>query len=128
MTAKGRGFFIVMVVMVLMTLCSADMKAKWTPANEEGGAGPLPQSMKKRQQLLRLEQVIADSPDPAATLEQVAASMGMKPRELRNMLERNAADMAVGTRKRGGKRRFAPRKLAVLLGAAIAAASLNHFL
>jgi hypothetical protein len=74
------------------------MKAKWTPANGDG-AGPLPQSMKKRQQLLHLEKAIADSPDPAATLKKVAASMGMKPRELGDMLVRNAADMDVVTAK-----------------------------
>lgn len=129
MVLRGRGLLLIVMVMLLSTqLCSAEMKATWTPANEDG-AGPLPQSMKKRQQLLHLEKVIADSPDPAATLKKVAASMGMKPRELGDMLDRNAADMGGGAVKpRGRKRRFFRRKLVVLLVGAIAAASVNHFL
>lgn len=126
---RGRCLFL-MVIMLLLSpqLCAAELKAKWTPANEDG-AGPLPQSMKKRQQLLHLEKVIADSPDPAATLKRVAESMGMKPRELGDMLERNAADMGTAIKKpRGKKRRFIRRKLVVLLATAIAAASVNHFL
>jgi hypothetical protein len=128
MVLRGRGLILIVMMLLSMQPCSAELKAKWTPANEDG-AGPLPQSMKKRQQLLHLEKVIADSHDPAATLKKVAESMGMKPRDLGDMLERNAADMSGGVVKpRGKKRRFVRRKLALLLAAAIAAASVNHFL
>jgi hypothetical protein len=70
----------------------------WTPnPQDDGGGGPLPLSMKQRQQLLQLEQTIRNSPDPAATLEKVAASNHMSASDLSNMLQRNHADMATAT-------------------------------
>lgn len=127
---RRRYELLFLMIMLLLSLSSAEMKAKWTPADEEG-SGPLPQSMKKRQRLLQLEKVIAESPDPAATLKKVADSMNIKPHVLKKMLKRNAADMAstggqVDQRRRGtgGLR----RKFAIVLGTGIVAASVNHFL
>lgn len=68
------------------------IEAQWTP-NEEEGAGPLPLSMKQRQELLQLDQAIAQSPDPQATLEKVAQSNDMSPKELGDMLVRNRMDL-----------------------------------
>eukprot|EP00978_Attheya_sp_CCMP212_P012550 scaffold31340_cov53-Attheya_sp.AAC.4 len=135
---NGRGLLIAVVLLLVALLCSADMKAKWTPADKEEGFGPLPQSMKKRVQLLHLEQVIANSPNPTATLKKVSVSMNMKPRELDRMLKRNAADMIMasttagvdkasattGTNRRCGtfrrKMRGMRKKLAILLVASLA--------
>ena len=69
---------------------------KWTPNptdKSDEGSGPLPLSSKQRQQLLQLEQTIMNSPDPQATLEQVAATNSMSSTELYNMLQRNHNDM-----------------------------------
>jgi hypothetical protein len=75
------------------TTCCHALEAKWTPAESEDQQGPLPLSSNQRQQLLQLEQAIRNSPDPQATLEQVAASNSMDPQELINLLQRNHADM-----------------------------------
>ena len=55
------------------------MEATWTPNEEDGG--PLPLSKKQRMELAQLDQAISNSPDPEATLRQVASSNGMDPQE-----------------------------------------------
>lgn len=92
----GRTFFALAMHMFLLLTCSFSsaepMEAKWTPTDEKDG--PLPLSMNQRQQLLQLEQAILSSPNPDATLEQVAAQNDMAPNDLYDMLQRNHADMA----------------------------------
>jgi hypothetical protein len=73
----------------------AQIQAQWTPnANDQNDGGPLPLSMQQRQQLLQLEQQIASSPDPSATLEHVAQQNGLSASDLSRMLQRNQADLA----------------------------------
>jgi hypothetical protein len=67
------------------------MEVKWTPNPDDDG--PLPLSQAQRDQLLQLEQAIVSSPDPQATLKQVAESNGMDPQDLVDMLQRNRHDM-----------------------------------
>jgi hypothetical protein len=72
--------------------CHAEMEAKWTPnEQEEGGGGPLPLSQNQREQLLKLHQTILNSPDPQATLQQVADSNDMNVNDLADLLNRNYA-------------------------------------
>jgi len=84
----------------------AEETVEWTgnPQDQEG-AGPLPQSQAQREQLLQLEQAIMSSPDPSATLQQVAQANNMAPQDLVNMLERNRRDleMAGGGAAGGGR-------------------------
>jgi hypothetical protein len=74
-------------------------QVKWT-ANPndvaDDGSGPLPLSSQQRQQLTELERVIRQSPDPQATLRQVAASNDMDPQDLANILQRNRSDLTGG--------------------------------
>jgi hypothetical protein len=72
---------------------TAATEVKWTPNPEDEGGGPLPLSMKQREQLLQLEQAILSSPDPDATLQQVAASNDMSAADLAQLLQRNSADL-----------------------------------
>lgn len=65
----------------------------WTSSGDYEENPPLPLSMKQRQQLLQLQQVISTSPDPQGTLQQAAESNGMSAAELMNMLEKNARDL-----------------------------------
>mmetsp|Transcript_19573 Transcript_19573/g.22012 ORF Transcript_19573/g.22012 Transcript_19573/m.22012 type:complete len:518 (-) Transcript_19573:35-1588(-) len=85
----------------------AEEKVEWTgnPQDQEG-AGPLPQSQNQRDQLLQLEEAIMSSPDPSATLQQVAQANNMEPRALVDLLERNRQDMqmAAGGAAGGGGR------------------------
>ena len=75
--------------------CTAETEVQWT-ANEagtaEGSSGPLPLSMQQRKQLLQLEDVIRNSPNPEETLRQAADANGMDPRELASMLQRDRFD------------------------------------
>jgi hypothetical protein len=101
---------------------------------KEEGFGPLPSSMKKRVQLLHLEQVIANSPNPTATLKKVSVSINKKPHELDHMLKRNAADMMMasttdgvdkassptGISRRCGKMQGMRKKSAIVLAASLA--------
>lgn len=73
---------------------SYGMEATWTPNEEDGG--PLPLSKKQRMELAQLDQAISNSPDPEATLRQVASSNGMDPQELGQMLMRNRQDLGMG--------------------------------
>lgn len=83
----------------------AETEVKWT-GNEadsaEGNSGPLPLSQNQREQLLQLEQVIRQSPDPEGTLVQAAQANNMSPQDLLAMLERNHADMQQGGMAPGG--------------------------
>jgi hypothetical protein len=71
--------------------CHAEMEAKWTPNEQDEGGGPLPLSQNQREQLLKLHQTILSSPDPQATLQQVADSNDMNVNELADLLNRNYA-------------------------------------
>ena len=82
---------LILVVNLVAPIC-AEEQIKWT-ANEDAESAPLPLSLKQRQQLLQLQEAIRTSPDPGATLEQVAQGNGMTPQELVNMLEKNARDL-----------------------------------
>ena len=75
---------LILVVNLVAPIC-AEEQIKWT-ANEDAESAPLPLSLKQRQQLLQLQEAIRTSPDPGATLEQVAQGNGMTPQELVNML------------------------------------------
>jgi len=89
-----------LIVLSLYCYTVHGMEAKWTP-NDDDSSGPLPLSMKQRQQLMQLDQAIQSSPDPAATLENVAASNDMSVSDLASMLERNRMDLeqGLGSRK-----------------------------
>jgi hypothetical protein len=79
------------VILSLTFSTGASMETKWTPNPDDDG--PLPLSQAQRDQLLQLEQAIVSSPDPQATLKQVAETNGMDPQDLVNMLQRNRQDM-----------------------------------
>jgi hypothetical protein len=109
----ARSFLTYQVVFAVALMfgsigCHADTQIKWTPneggSNGDGGAsaGPLPLSMKQRQQLLQLEQAIAQAPDPQATLEKVAQSNQMSPQDLLSMLQRNRSDLQQQQQPGGG--------------------------
>jgi hypothetical protein len=97
-------------------------QVKWT-ANPndvaDDGSGPLPLSSQQRQQLTELERVIRQSPDPQATLRQVAASNDMDPQDLANILQRNRSDLTGGEGGGGGSRPLSARnnRVTQLLGA-----------
>jgi hypothetical protein len=99
-------------------------QVKWT-ANPndvaDDGSGPLPLSSQQRQQLTELERVIRQSPDPEATLRQVAASNDMDPQDLANILQRNRSDLMGGGEGGGvgGRRPLSARnnRVTQLLGA-----------
>eukprot|EP00566_Odontella_aurita_P001122 CAMPEP_0113577704 /NCGR_PEP_ID=MMETSP0015_2-20120614/29032_1 /TAXON_ID=2838 /ORGANISM="Odontella" /LENGTH=94 /DNA_ID=CAMNT_0000481345 /DNA_START=221 /DNA_END=501 /DNA_ORIENTATION=+ /assembly_acc=CAM_ASM_000160 len=90
-----RNVLLFAVLLLLGVLGASAIEAKWTPAEGEGegGGGPLPLSQNQRNQLTQLDQAIAQSPDPQATLVQVAEQNGMKPEELADLLMRNRQDM-----------------------------------
>ena len=69
------------------------LEATFTP-NPDNSTGQLPLSQKTRDRLTKLEQAIRSSPDPQATLNEVAEANKMKPADLIGMLERNRNDMA----------------------------------
>lgn len=79
--------------LLLLAVARSEEEVKWT-SNPNDDGGPLPLSTKQREELTQLEQAIMSSPDPQATLQQVAASNNMTPQELAGMLQRNHADMA----------------------------------
>jgi hypothetical protein len=87
------------LLVVLSCLCESAHhvvgaeQVTWTSSGDHDENPPLPLSMKQRQQLLQLQQVISTSSDPQGTLQQVAESNGMSAGELMNMLEKNARDL-----------------------------------
>jgi hypothetical protein len=87
--------FLVLVFTLTLTKSMTEaMDVKWTPnPSDESDGGPLPLSSQQRQQLLQLEQTISQSPNPQATLDQIASSNSMTSTELHNMLQRNKRDM-----------------------------------
>jgi hypothetical protein len=88
---------LVTIVFILIILCvrsCVSTEIKYTSSSDaEDSKGPLPLSKSQRDQLTRLEQAIVQSPDPEATLKQVAQSNNMDPQDLINLLERNRSDM-----------------------------------
>jgi hypothetical protein len=97
------------ILLIFIGLCfiaaTTSSEVKWT-ANEvdaeEGSSGPLPLSSKQRQQLLKLDEVIRNSPNPEATLKQSADANGMSPQDLASMLQRNRSDLEQGVASAGG--------------------------
>jgi uncharacterized protein (UPF0548 family) len=85
--------FLALISLLLIYLVGAT-EVKYTPNEQDDG--PLPLSQSQRQQLLQLEQAIAQSLDPQATLLQVAEANNMDPQDLVDMLERNRRDLAAG--------------------------------
>jgi hypothetical protein len=88
-----RHWLVISCWLLLWLLCnnvSADLEAKWTPADNKG---PLALSQNQRNQLLQLEQTILTSPNPEATLEQVAASQQMEAVELWQLLQQNRQEL-----------------------------------
>lgn len=91
--------FLNVAVVLLAAFCRTSLlvqgeeQVSWTPSGDYEENPPLPLSMKMRQQLVQLQQVISTSSDPQGTLQQVAESNGMSAGELLNMLEKNARDL-----------------------------------
>ena len=79
------------VVLVFGTPSFA-LEATFTP-NPDDTTGPLPLSQKQRDQLTKLEAAIMSSPDPQATLTQIAQANKMNAADLAGMLERNRSDL-----------------------------------
>ena len=67
------------------------LEVQWTGNGHDDG--PLPLSQKQRMELLQLSEAIYNSPNPDATLQQVAQSNQMDPNELKQILMRNQQDM-----------------------------------
>ena len=84
-------------IIILVIPYSFALEATFTPnpadSPENGGSGPLPQSMEQRKQLLELSVAIAQTPDPASTLSHVAQQNGITADELGAMLDRNTKDL-----------------------------------
>ena len=84
-------------IIILSAQYAFALEATFTPnpadSPENGGSGPLPQSMEQRKQLLELSVAIAQTPDPASTLSHVAQQNGITADELGAMLDRNTKDL-----------------------------------
>ena len=112
---------IILCVLVCCFQQSYAIEASFTPApDKDTGStdGPLPLSQNQRNQLLQLDQQIAQSPNPQETLEKVAKSNGMSTDELGNLLMRNRRDMQMaggGGGAPGGASNSLPRKMIRLL-------------
>ncbi len=99
------------------------LEAKFTPApDKDTGStdGPLPLSQNQRNQLLQLDQQIAQSANPQETLQKVAESNGMSANELGDLLMRNRRDMQMAGGGGGGGGGFGvadslPRKMLRLI-------------
>ena len=98
------------IVWFLLSLVSLSLATEvtWTPNEDE--PAPLPLSQNQRQQLLQLEQAIRQSPDPEATLRQVAASNEMDPQELVDLLMQNRREMEQAGGGSSGPMRAPPRQ------------------
>lgn len=91
-----RNLFPVLLLCLTILFPAQALEATFTaaPDKDTGSTdGPLPLSQNQRNQLLQLDQQIAQSPDPQATLIKVAESNGMSPQELGDLLMRNRRDM-----------------------------------
>jgi hypothetical protein len=87
--------YILCILLSIFARRCVSTEIKYTSTSDaEDSKGPLPLSKSQRDQLTRLEQAIVQSPDPEATLKQVAQSNNMEPQDLINLLERNRSDMA----------------------------------
>ena len=73
-------------------LVRGEEQIKWTP-NEDSKNAPLPLSRNQREQLLKLQQTIEQSPDPNKVLQQVAEANQMSPQDLVNMMDKNMRDL-----------------------------------
>jgi hypothetical protein len=86
---------LLLLLCFLLSSTIAGLEATFTPnpKDDKDGGGPLPLSQKQRDQLTQLQQAIANSPDPQATLTQVANANDLTVEELQRMLQRNQKDM-----------------------------------
>lgn len=96
-------------VFLMLGTPSFGLEATFTP-NPDDTTGPLPLSQKQRDQLTKLEEAIMSSPDPQATLTQIAQANNMNAADLAGMLERNRSDMGGG----GASRRVSSWPQAVM--------------
>jgi hypothetical protein len=88
--------FLLLLSVTGPSVCVA-LEATFTPnPDDAAGHGPLPLSQNQRDQLSQLEHAIRSSPDPQATLNQVAQANNIDPSDLMAMLERNRSDMLGG--------------------------------
>lgn len=87
--------FLHLITILLLAAPAFAIEATFTPnpADEKSGAGPLPQSLEQRKQLLELSVAIAQTPDPSSTLAHVAQQNGISAEELGAMLDRNTRDL-----------------------------------
>jgi len=85
-------------IFFLFRYCSST-EIKWTGSSEGDSDAPLPYSQNYRDQIAQLEKAIMSSPDPRATLENVAKSNNMSPEELVNLIKENRASSQMVTNR-----------------------------
>ncbi len=96
-SSKTVVYFIAIVISCLHTGYALEASFTHAPDKDTGTTeGPLPLSQNQRNQLMQLDQQIAQSPNPTETLQKVAEANGMDASELGNMLMRNRRDMEMG--------------------------------
>lgn len=96
---------LISIVILSLSHPSAALEASFThaPDKDTGSTdGPLPLSQNQRNQLLQLDQQIAQSPNPQETLQKVAETNGMSTDELGDLLMRNRRDMEMANGGGGG--------------------------
>ena len=115
-----RIFFFLLIAATYLSGGLA-IEASFTPAPDKDTGttdGPLPLSQNQRNQLLQLEQQIAQSPNPNETLQKVAEANGMQAQELGDLLMRNRRDMQMANGGGGGSMGMVdslPRKMIRLM-------------
>lgn len=111
MTRIYRNLVLLLISLCVILSCLDEshyvsaIEASFTPApDKDTGStdGPLPLSQNQRNQLLQLDQQIAQSPNPQETLKKVAESNGMSVEELGSLLMRNRRDMQMASGGNGG--------------------------
>jgi hypothetical protein len=122
MKKKLQFLFQVACIILCFIHQASSLEASFTPApDKDTGStdGPLPLSQNQRNQLLQLDQQIAQSQNPQETLKKVAESNGMSVDELGSLLMRNRRDMQMasggGSGVGGGVSNSLPRKMIRLL-------------
>ena len=100
---KKLVFFLALVISCLTSGYALEASFTHAPDKDTGSTdGPLPQSQNQRNQLLELDQQIAQSPNPTETLQKVAEANGMEAAELGELLMRNRRDMQMANGGGGG--------------------------
>lgn len=103
MKSKLQNIILILCCFLLAKVSA--LEATFTPApDKDTGStdGPLPLSQNQRQQLHQLDQQIAQSPNPAETLQRVADANGMDASELGDLLMRNRRDLQMAMGGGGG--------------------------